>query len=107
MRKTPDTGICSQCEHTEPQEKTVYPSFKEITDLNVQFRSMQELLQTTYNYKRSLKDKLELLASFPHTEQRKSTEQRKYVLDKMNEIESYIISMVIKMYCENQDTQLE
>lgn len=101
MKKTPETKICNSCGHTEDDEKTASPLFRDTPQLNEHFKTLQNFLQTTYEYKRSLKSNLDLLKSFPHSEENKQKceEQRKYVLDKMNEIESYIIDMVVKMYC--------
>jgi hypothetical protein len=113
MRRTLETKICDACRETicdacrnaQDDEKTAFPSFRDTPLLNDHFKALQGFLQTTYDYKRSLKSNLDLLGSFPHKEdcREKTDQQRKYIFDKMGEIESYIIWMVVKMYCDMPD----
>jgi vacuolar-type H+-ATPase subunit B/Vma2 len=97
--------VCSACEHIEPKEETAFPNFQDVLKFNDRFNELKDHLQKFYNvqreFKEVLKSNLDLLESFPHPEEnrKKSDEQKKYLFEKMKEIESYLIDNVIKMYC--------
>ena len=103
MRKP--TQVCSDCKHIQPPEQTVFPNFQDVADPKKEFLNLKDCLQFFYNaqreYKSALQSNINLLESFPHSKDNKDkcVEQRKYVYEKLKEIESYLIDNVIKMYC--------
>jgi hypothetical protein len=97
--------VCSACEYIEQKEDTAFPNFQDVPEFNNRFNELKDHLQKFYNVQREFKgvlqSNLDLLKSFPHSEEnrKKSDEQKKYLFEKMKEIESYLIDNVIKMYC--------
>ncbi len=106
-KKIPDSNTCTGCgrvDQIDLDEKTAFPSFKDCENIIVDYHNLHKFLHSTYEYKKSLKSQIEVLASFPYSEEnkKKAEEQRKYILNKMNEVESYVIDMVIKMYIDTK-----
>lgn len=96
----PTQKPCSSCGNTEPEWKTIYPSFEDSVQPHADLLQLKETLQCTYDYKRDLKAKLDLLGGYPYINPEEAEVQRKAILDKMNDIEAYLIDMVIRMYCK-------
>jgi hypothetical protein len=94
---------CKSCEYTEPEQKTVFPTFDE-NKLDEEFIEFQKTLRQTYDFKRIIKSKLDLLSSYNYsdTESKVATEQRQEILKNLNQIESYLIDIVIHLYIEKQ-----
>jgi hypothetical protein len=92
---------CPSCEYLEPRWKTVHPDYKNHPELGQHFLDSQETLQRIYAFKHHLKAKMGILDAFSQSEEMKGqiADQRKIVLERLDDIEAYFIDIVIKMYC--------
>ena len=92
---------CKSCDYTEPEQKTVFPTFDE-NKLDEKFVEFQKTLHQTYDFKRIIKSKLDLLSAYNYSdnESKVAEEQRQEILKNLNQIESYLIDIVIHIYCK-------
>ena len=91
---------CKVCRHTELEQKTVFPIFDK-DKLDEEFVSFQKTLHQTYDFKRIIKSKLDLLNThnYLNDESKVAEEQRQEILNSLNQIEHYLIDIVIHLYC--------
>jgi len=95
---------CKSCEYIEPEQKTVFPIF-DANKLDEEFIEFQKTLHQTYEFKRIIKSKLDLLSTYNYldNESKTAAEQRQEILKNLNQIESYLIDIVIHLYIEKQE----
>ena len=75
------------------------PNFSTVDNLQQKHGEFKDSLQKVYEFKRFLISEFEKLESIPHTNKEIADEQRKYLLDSFNTIESYFMATSINMYC--------
>lgn len=94
---------CKSCEYSEPEQKTAFPIFDK-DKLDEEFVEFQKTLHQTYDFKRIIKSKLDLLSTHNYLddESKVAAEQRQEILKNLNQIESYLIDIVIHLYIEKQ-----
>lgn len=83
------------------EQEIEFPNFDAVDNLQQKHEEFfKNSLQKVYEFKRLLISEFEKLESMPHTNKEIADEQRKYLLDSFNTIESYFMATSIKMYCD-------
>ena len=90
----------SNCKHYASKDQEIeFPNFDAVDNLQQKHDEFfKDSLQKVYEFKRFLNSEFEKLESMPHTNKEIADEQRKYLLDSFNTIESYLMAISIKMF---------